>query len=791
MPGLDIKEELRGDGDPASQTSLPGMPAGGDGPPSAMPSATLSGAQQPAPVSIQISVDEEMQKTLVEIVLDDFEKAKADRGKKDYGITSKGETLRFDEWFKALKDLYNGNRIPKTIPWKFCSNRSLRIGTAILDLIHARIFPAVWNEDLTRWRPGTAVDVPKAERISKFMDWWIRVHAPLRPFADLWTKYTAGIGDSLTETSWDVEEIVTSKTMQQPVVDEGGQPLINQDGTPAVNTVPQIERIEKTKSRIITKDNVYLMENARDILRDPVIIEETILFKELEDLEKQGACVNVTGEEGLEKFLLVPDPTGDMDDTQKEKIKKIKRRNMPVKVIREYLNYDIDGVGANESIRVYVSPEHRIYLGGIRMRDVTKSGRRPIKFTKYDNYLDRPEDLDGEGVLMKVKELAEEVDACFNQLTDANTLGVLRPFFYDPSGDLDAPAIELGPNKGIPVTDPARNVYFPPIEIPTERLINAIQLVMEFVERLTAASSYVMGRESEIVGGSGTATRTQAIVQSAEIRFTLPSERLRFGISGILTDHLDIIQLNIKPGMEEQVLGEKGEKLFLAGELTDEGIGGKFQAFLLPDPSMGSKQTERDLMSQLYSILIQNPIVMSTPQNIYWLTASMLKSQGKDDEFIQRILGVAPDMDAIDDPEAENTLMIQGEFGRVTPQITENHLLHIQKHMDLEKSPHLAQMAGTAPELTNQILEYNRLHIQQHMQMMVQMQAMMGQKKGGGGNSGGEQNPGESGKPGEGGNQKNPGEASGKPGMENVPGPMGAALNAQRGGQSGRPAPAK
>ena len=59
-------------------------------------------------------------------------------------------------------------------------------------------------------------------------------------------------------------------------------------------------------------------------------------------------------------------------------------------------------------------------------------------------------------------------------------------------------------------------MYFPNFDIPTERLINAIRLVLEFIERLTAASSYVMGKESEIVGGSGTATRTNAILQNAE-----------------------------------------------------------------------------------------------------------------------------------------------------------------------------------------------------------------------------------------------------------------------------------
>jgi len=364
------------------------------------------------------------------------------------------------------------------------------------------------------------------------------------------------------------------------------------------------------------------------------------------------------------------------------------------------------------------------------MRDVTKSGKRPLDFTKYDSYLGRPDDLDGEGVLTKVRELAEEVDACFNQLTDAHTLAVLRPFFYDPSGDIDAPAMNLGPNKGIPVTDPQKNLYFPEMSIATERLINSIRLVMEFIERLTAASEYIMGRESGSVGGSGTATRTQAIVQSAELRFTLPSERLRAGAARILTQHLDLIQLNIPQGMEEKVLGEKGEKIFHAGELSDEGISGEYTAFLLPDPSMGSKQQERDMMGQIYLTLVANPLVASDPVKLWYLTADWLKAQGRDEAYVQRWLGQAPMTDDITDPEDENTLMLQGDFQRVVPQMAENHLYHIMKHMELEQSPNFQAIAKTAPWLTQQILEYNRNHIAQHTQMMTMMATMMKQEGG-------------------------------------------------------------
>ena len=763
MPALELKNEMRGM-DPEDSGSNSPMDA-------------FKTPMEALPDSIQIELDENVQKTLVDVVLDDFSKAKADRMKRDYGITSKGEKLNFDEWFKRLKDMYNGDRIPKNIPWKFCSNRSLRIATAVLDLIHARVFPSVWNEDLTRWRAGQYVDVPKAERISKFMDWWIRVHNPMRPFYDKWVKYVAGFGDCLTETYWDVEEIPTNQTIDIPVTDESGQQLTNQDGSPALQKQVVVNRIEKTVSRVILKDNVYLFENARDIQRDPVVIKETFLFKDLEDMEKRGVCVNT---EELAKHIIVPEPTGNIDPDEKERLRRIKLRNMPVSVVREYLNYDVDGTGINESIRVMVADEYQIYLGGVRMRDITKSGKRPLDFTKYDNYLSRPDDLDGEGVLHKVRELAEEVDACFNQLTDAHTLAVLRPFFYDPSGDVDAPAIQLGPNSGIPVTDPQKNVYFPDQNIPTERLVNAIRLVMEFIERLTAASEYIMGRESGTVGGSGTATRTQAIVQSAEVRFTRPSERLRFGAARILQQHLDLLQLNIAPGMEEKVLGEKGEKIFQNGELTDEGISGEFYAFLLPDPSMGSKETERNMMSMLYTVLMQNPIVATDPTKIYAVTADTLKAYGRDEGYIQKWLGPPPMQDDITDPEDENTLMLQGDFKRVVPQMAENHLDHIMKHMDLMKSPVIQELMRTAPELINEIMSFNQQHIQQHMMMMQMVQAMIqqaqkSQQKGLGGESGAF-----------GGNPNASQEASGEQGMGAMQGPMGEALNTQREGKVGQ-----
>ena len=681
------------------------------------------------PISpIQIPITPDLEETLIQVVSDDFDKAKSDRDGQDFGISSKGEKLSFDAWMKELLDLYSGYREAKDIPWKFCSNRSLRIGTAILEMLHSRLFSGVYNEDLTRWKPGEITDTPKVERISKFMDWWVRVWAPMRDFFDNWVKYTAGLGDSLTETNWDVEELESSDVEELPVMDEMDQPLINLDGQPAMQKVIKPKRYERTKSRIIQKENVYLMKNSKDIQRDPVIIEEEFLFKDLESMEKRGQAINIT--QKLAQKIVVPIPSNVSDPLEIEKIRKVKIRNVPVKVLRWYGHYDVEGNGFENSVRLMVSRDHQIYMGGVRMRDVTKSGRRPIEFAKYSSYLDKIDALHGEGVLDQVKELAEEIDAIFNQLTDANTLSVLRPGFYDPSGDLDAPALKIAPNRMVPVSNPSQNVYFPEFNINTDRLLNSIKLVMEFIERLTAASSYVMGKESDIVGGSGTATRTTAILQSAEIRFTRPVERLKSHAARIITNTLDLIQLNIPAGMETRVLGEKGEQLFQSGELTDDGISGQFDAYILNDPTLGSKATERELASMLYSLMLQNVIVGTDAAKIYRVTAKLLKAYGVDPV---EILGPAPTQDDIDDPEDENTLMLQGDFLRVRPNMAENHIYHIQKHQELLQSPTFQMLSQTMPALAQQVQEYLMQHIAEHNAMMSTMMGLMAKVGGGGG----------------------------------------------------------
>ena len=675
-----------------------------------------------------------MEKLLTETVIEKFKNAEDARNKKDYGMDAKGVSYKFDTKNKHLKDLFYGHREVKNIPWKNCSNRSMKIAMAIIEMLHARMFPAVWNEDLIRWRPVEKTDKDRVERINKLITWWIRVKTHMQGFFDKWCKVALGFGDVITEISWEIKYRDTGETIDIPIVDEFGIQLTNPDGSPAISKEKKLKIEENTKAEIIPKEDVYFQEGQRDFQEEPVIIKRQWLFSDLEQMEAQGKVVNVAlplneGSVLLRNMLqgAVNELFAFQNGDNLEILKEVKLRATPIDIIKCYLKIDIDRDGIAEDIRVLVDPLRRIYLGGVAVKDLSKRGVRPLDVTKINDLLEAPDCLEGYGYLEMIMPLAEEIDAIFNQITDANTLSVLRPGFYDPSGNLQPQNITLAPNKMIPVPDPQRNVYFPPIEIPTERLMLAMRGVLEFIERLTAASSYVMGKESEIVGGSGTATRTQAIVGASEQRFAIPAMRLKQGAARILTLILDQIQKNIPPGLETRILGEDGEPLFTENELTAEGISSELDAYLLDDASLGSVNVERQLAAMMYQYMLGNPLVASDPAKIYYETARLLKAYGEDPV---EHLGPEPQAKDTDSPEEENTLMAEGDFKKVKAILTENHVQHIYSHQQFLNSATLVMLSPAAQQ---QVVGFAQAHIQEHNMMMQQMMSIMQKVKGGGG----------------------------------------------------------
>lgn len=673
------------------------------------------------PMLIQLS--EEQQAELVAIIKEDFRNASEAREKRSWGLNKEKTGLTFDEKYAELYRLYEGDDSQRPEAWM--SSRSLKIAQAIVEMAVARLLPMVFNEDALRWRAVRSTNKNYVMLVNRMMYWILLIQMRVRHDALMVLRETVMSGTAFVEAYWKRVRKDMGQKELIGLVDEVGQQMLDEHGQPMTVEQKVLAVEERAALRIIPLTRVYTQPGASDLEEDPYIILESWSFSELEGWQNDGMAQNITDKLKTEVDSRIAKESG----LSLEKAENIadfgaKRRNAKIECLRWVGKYDFDKDGFAEDITAIITREDSVFVRAFRIKDISLTGDRPLRKI---NYIDRIGDrLLGMGLLEQVKPLAEEIDACFRQMTDANTLSVMRWGFFDPDGDYDPQEHVAKPRAMYPVSNPSQNVYFPDIQIPIERLINAIRLVLEFIERLTAASAYVMGKESEVVGGSGTATRTQAIVSAADTRFSLPAMGIREGLAQVFTDVFNLYVMNKPEGLAEKVLGKDGDQLFPDDAAMQAALATEMECYLVPAADLGDVNTKRQLASLLYDKLVGggNPLVVADPSRIWFATANMLVAYGEEPvDWIGRPATTKP----TNDPAEEAAMFRDGRFCPVEPQ--ENHLEHISVHMDTLRNPE-TQHFWPLPAV-----QKLQEHIAQHQEMLqrvLQTQAQMPQTSVGG-----------------------------------------------------------
>jgi len=704
-----------------------------------------------------IQMSPEDQQKLVAIVKEDYNNAMNARQKTDWGTDSFGDGTDFDTKYADLMTLYEGPDMLR--PERWMCGRSLKISQAIVEMLVARLMPSVWKEDLVRWRPVEHTDKARVESINHIMPWVFDVWMKIEQDVVNIVRSCIMMGTTFVETYWEVKKKDLDQVETTEMVDEQGQPIVDELGNNMLVETRMLKVEEKPAVRIIPVTKLLTQPGCINIQKEPIIKLEDFYYHELESMAKEGLMQNVTDvlknsvdKTVQSKFSEVLESAERLADVD------AKRRMHLVESLIWYGNYDADKDGFAEEICCTVTLKEDIYLRAYKTSKVQRRGERPIRKI---NFIDRLYKLLGIGVLEQVKPLAEEIDAVFRQIQDANTLSILKWGFYDPNSDYNPDEHIAKPRAMYPVTNPSQNVYFPDMQVPTERLLNAIRLVLEFVERLTAASSFVMGKEGNFSGGSGTATKTAAIVTSAEQRFNLPTANIRRGMGQILTDIFNLCHLNMPAGLEKRILGEDNEPIFETSEEVKDAFLQEMDAYLLPNASFGNVDTERELAVMLYEkfVLGGNPLVVGNPAKLYKATANVFRAFRENPE---EWLGKAPTEKTSSDPDDEHTMLREGMVIHAEPQ--ENHLEHLMMHQKFLNSPDILLWS-------KEMIEVLRAHIEEHMQMMqMMMQFQAGQKKGGdlGQQGGGPAEAGGGAKP-----------AAGQPGVQGSANPADAAAKNQ------------
>jgi len=695
-------------------------------------------------------LDETRQEALIQVIMEDYRNAKESREQTDWGTDVAGKGIDFDTKYASLVALYEGNDVQRPEDW-MCG-RSLKVAQSIVEMLVSRLFPAIWNEDTIRWKPVEYTDKKRTDDVNKIMKWVLTVWMKIRiDVLDL-VRGVIAYGTIFTEPYWMVNKKDLGDTQEEPEIGPDGQPVMNQETGEAQYIEAKVLRVdERPAIKHYSVVDVLTQPGATDIQKEPVITRKNFYYYELEQEQAEGICQNVTDKlkDSIDKIIITKFGQ-ELEKAEKIQDLNAKRRSSVVECLIWRGPFDVNEDGFPEEVTVRVAVKDEIFLQGFATSAISRKGERPLVQT---NFLNRMFKLLGIGVLEQVKPLAEEIDAVFRQIQDANTLGIMRWGFYDPNSDYDPEEHVAKPRAMYPVTNPSQNVFFPDMNIPIERLLAAIQTLMEFVERLTAASSVVMGKEGKFAGGSGTATRTQAIVSSADARFNIPAMNIRDGLAAIITQIFDLCFLNMPEGLEKRILGENHEQIFESGQAIKEAFYTQMDSYLEPNAAFGDINTMRELATILYDkfVLGGNPLVVGSMDRLYHATAEVFRAYGEEPK---EWIGPAPVSKETNDPFEEHTIIREGRV--ISPDPQENHLEHILVHMQMLQNPEIVTWPKEAVQVLTQ-------HIEEHKNMMIQIMQFQAQQGGAGGQEGG-------------GNGK---KATGSEGAAGKPGASGSAAPAQ------------
>ena len=475
---------------------------------------------------------------------------------------------------KESLDLLEGIRPPKSDPWTNCSNIDTMATATHCKLIHSKIFPAVWNENLIHWRPQEKSDVADVEKIQKFMGWVVRQELKLQNTIDdiIWDIVVNGT--VALKTRWVTEYRTIGKRVGNHV---------------------EYEEVAHQKCVIdnIPIDEIYLPTLWKGVDDSEFIAQDIYMrLPEIEDL----ASRKIFQVDDIANKL-TPKLDEQVPDTLRSKKKEIEgvaeskieafKSSMPVRLIECYMKWMINGK-LKESIFT-VAYESGAYLSGKPLSAVSPIGKRPWVIGQLMRRTGRPY---GIGFPELMRGLVKELNAIHNQRIDAGSISIAPFGFYRAASSFKPQNVEIGPGVMIPVDD-INDVKITTLQHNPVASFQEERIIIEFIEKLTSVSAYQMGRESDIVKSRATATGTMSLMNQGEQAFTILGVRCQSIISRLLTQVLQQYQMWMPIGFADRILGESAGKMLSPDGAPMIDIAGQYDAYMTLDTTAGNKQMER------------------------------------------------------------------------------------------------------------------------------------------------------------------------------------------------------
>lgn len=605
-----------------------------------------------------------------------------------------GDRREFMDRRKHVRDMYEGKVEPKTDPWVNCANVKTQLTHMSVELLHSRLYPSAYNEDLIYWRPMEKSDIENIENISKFMSWVIR-DMGMSAIVDDFTHNIILDGTGVLKIRWvkEYKWVQRKIPIENPTKDAikkiiqvvysffGGKKKFEVEKK-KYKIEYEYKPFETCKAEVVDIEDVgfptYSVPSSREDELEYIWHRSYPTYSELKEMGTMGQVENVDNIGTYIDNLLVEGTKKSDIDAEGTKITQNKY-NYKCQVIELYDKYDINGDGVREDIVITIEKNSKTFLDGRPLLAISRINERPFIIGQFIRRTNR---MLGKGAGEIAVPFEEEANAIHNQRLDAGTMSIIPFGVYRAGSGFKPENIELSPGVWIPVDD-VNDAKWITVANNTMISFQEERMLMDLMEKILSVGSYQSGQESDVNRSRSTARGTMAIIQQGETRFIILAKRIQEPLSRALNKILHQWQDKIPPGMGMRVLGEKGEDLFPDG-IAPEDLAGNYDSYLITDSTGGSKATDRQMRGWIYQNFIMNPFLAQNPSGLWQLSADTLKSTGIYEDA-EQLLGEKP----IQSPNAhtvqeENIMMLEGRTVETSPQ--DNIVEHLVGHYGFRDS---------------------------------------------------------------------------------------------------------
>lgn len=382
-------------------------------------------------------------------------------------------------------------------------------------------------------------------------------------------------------------------------------------------------------------------------------------------------------------------------------------RRESFEVVYAYYKWDVNNDGYDEEIVITFMPEFKKWCAAQYLSVYYPHRRRPFVAGRI---VPRTNQFEGIGVPEMTAPFQEELSAMFNAKLRKDEFTSTPWGSYRPASGMKARDIRIEPGKLIATDDPRNDFNIITLSPATIADLGNVQMLMNFLERLTGVSDFAAGTFGSRPNAPRTFGATAAIIQEGNVRYDMYLRRLSSAL-GEIFEHIHALNNVFMP---------KHKSFFVMGTnepqtIDREHLSGEYSFKLMTNTRNTNKAIMRDFATFVYQNLLANPLIASNVGALYKL-AEMFAEAHEVRNF-KEILPEPPEAQQRPpmDQMEEIARMATGEFVDVLP--TDNDEEHIEILMQFLESPQ-------ADNFPREFSSYLMLHLQKHNEQLRLKQSL-------------------------------------------------------------------